>query len=67
MQIECSSVTAIQGRYDKGLATYAKSDVSEKSRVQDSVDRFPVVRSSVGDSAELTSTLRIHRLPVSGP
>ena len=55
-----------QCRNYEWLASQTKSDVSEKSSVQDLADRFPVVRSSVGNAVELTSPWRIHRLLVSG-
>ena len=66
VQIKFLPIPPIQCRNDEWLASHTKSDVSEKSSVQDLADRFPVVRSSVGNAVELTSPWRIHRLPVSG-
>ena len=59
------SIPAIQRRNDKRLAIHAKSDASEKARVQNLVNRFPVVRSSIGDAAEFSALCQIHLAPAS--
>src|SRR5260370_20921978 len=63
MQIESFSIPAIQRRNDKRLAIHAKSDVSEKARVQNVVNRLPVVRPSIGDAAEFSALCQIHLAP----
>src|SRR5216683_2110630 len=55
MQIESLSIAAIQRWNNKRLAIHAKSDVREKSRVEDLVNRFPVARSSIGDTTEFSA------------
>ena len=67
MQIKSFSIPAIQRRNYKRLAIDTKSDTSEKTRIQDLVDRFPVVRSSAGYAAEFSALCQIHLSPVSGP
>jgi len=55
MQIESLPIAAIQRWNNKRLAIHAKSDVREKSRVADLVNRFPVARSSIGDTTEFSA------------
>ena len=73
MQVKFFSIPAIQGRNNIRLAIDAESDVSEKARIQNCVNRVRVVRASAWQSDEIQCALfvsltpRVYRDPVHFP
>src|SRR5262245_34150872 len=60
MQVQFVAVAAVEGWNHEGLSIHLKTDMSQKTGIQDGVNGFGLVRAAVGQSAKFGASGQIH-------